>query len=394
MTRRIMLVFGTRPEAIKLAPLILGMHATQRLEAIVAVTAQHRTMLDQVLDLFGIEPDEDLDILQPDQSLTEVTTRALSGVVGLVERHRPDAVVVQGDTTSAFAGALAAFYCHVPAVHVEAGLRSGDLLAPYPEEMNRRLTDQLASLHLAPTRGARANLLNEGVPPLQVIVTGNTVIDALHWAIARNLPFADAALVDLDTHQRPVLLVTAHRRESWGESMRSIAEALRDIAAAEPDLVITFPIHRNPVVRDAIVPVVSSQSNVRVLEPIGYGEMARLIARSTVILTDSGGLQEEGPSLGKPVLVMRDLTERPEAMASGTARLVGTSRSRIVDEVLTLLRDRLAYARMAKAVNPYGDGQAARRTIAALLHLLDGGPRPDEFDPAVDAPAADTVDTP
>jgi UDP-N-acetylglucosamine 2-epimerase (non-hydrolysing) len=192
-------------------------------------------------------------------------------------------------------------------------------------------------------------------------------------------------LVDLDTARRPVLLVTAHRRESWGERLRSIAEALRDIAAAEPDLVVAFPIHRNPAVRDAIVPVVSSQPNVRILEPIGYGEMARLIARSTVILTDSGGLQEEGPSLGKPVLVMRDLTERPEAVASGTARLVGTSRSMIVDEVLTLLRDRSAYARMAKAVNPYGDGQAARRTIAALLHLLGGGPRPDEFEPTGDA---------
>ncbi|HEY2430362.1 MAG TPA: UDP-N-acetylglucosamine 2-epimerase (non-hydrolyzing) [Acidimicrobiales bacterium] len=379
--RRIMVVFGTRPEAIKLAPLVLGLRDHPRFDVITTVTAQHRGLLDQVLDVFGIVPDDDLDILQTGQTLVDVTTRALTGLVAAIERDHPDAVVVQGDTTTAFAGALGAFYAGVPVAHVEAGLRSGDIHAPFPEEMNRRLTTQLTALHLAPTPSARDNLVREGVPRDAVVVTGNTVIDALRWAVAQDEPFTTPALTDLDTDDRPVLLVTAHRRESWGAGMRDIAAALRAIAEAEPGLLIVFPIHPNPVVRDTIVPVTAGLANVRIIEPLAYGEFARLIARSTLILTDSGGLQEEGPSVGKPVLVMRDVTERPEAVASGNVALVGTDRTRIVGSVLRLLRQPHDYARMAGAVNPYGDGRAVSRCMGALLHLLDGEPPPEEFRP-------------
>jgi len=379
--RRVMVVFGTRPEAIKLAPLVLALNGHDRLEPITTVTAQHRQMLDQVLDVFGVVPDDDLDILRPGQTLVDITTRALAGLVDAIERRRPDAVVVQGDTTTAFAGALAAFYSGVPVAHVEAGLRSGDITAPFPEEMNRRLTTQLTALHLAPTPSARANLLAEGVPRPAVVVTGNTVIDALRWAVARDVPFTTPALTDLDGDDRPVLLVTAHRRESWGAGMRDIAGSLREIAEAEPGLLVVFPIHPNPMVRDTIIPATAGLPNVRIIEPLGYGEFARLIARSTLILTDSGGLQEEGPSVGKPVLVMRDVTERPEAVESGNVALVGTDPSRIVGSVLRLLRQPPEYARMAGAVNPYGDGRAVERCVGALLHLLDGDPPPDEFDP-------------
>lgn len=378
--RRIMVVYGTRPEAVKVAPLILGLAESGLFTPLVAVTAQHRSMLDQVNDVFGIKPHVDLNIHQPGQTLTDITTRALHGVQEVVAEHQPDAVVVQGDTTTVFAAALAAFYQQVPVVHLEAGLRTGDPYSPYPEEINRRLATRLAVLHLAPTGTSKANLVAENVPPESIVVTGNTVIDALLWAVGRRLEYGDPALDDLDRTSAPVLLVTAHRRESWGAPMQAIGRALARIAGAHPDLRVVFPIHRNPLVRDAIVPAVRHLANVTVTEPLPYGGFARLMNRADVILTDSGGIQEEGPSLGKPVLVMRDTTERPEAVQAGTVKLVGTDEDLIVATVGCLFTSTSAYESMANAVNPYGDGQAASRSVAALAHYFGLRGAPEEFD--------------
>ncbi|MFJ9902541.1 non-hydrolyzing UDP-N-acetylglucosamine 2-epimerase [Streptomyces sp. NPDC101152] len=376
---RLMVVYGTRPEAIKMAPVIEALNRSPLFRPTVTVTAQHRSLLDQVHALFGIRADHDLDILSEGQSLTDITMRVLDGLCPLLRCERPDAVLVQGDTTTAFAGALAAFYNQVPVVHLEAGLRTDDRYSPFPEEINRRLATQLASLHLAPTWHARDNLLRDGVPPASVVVTGNTVIDALHWAVEQKTHFGDAALADLDDTTRRVLLVTAHRRESWGSGMESIGGALADLARTEPELLIVFPLHPNPVVRAAILPYVGGIGNVRLTEPLAYGAFARLMDRSHLILTDSGGIQEEGPGLGKPVLVMRDTTERPEAVRAGTSRLVGTDRADIVKQVRLLLHDREAYASMARAVNPYGDGRAADRTVRAIGHWMGLCGRPAEF---------------
>src|SRR4051812_20704691 len=319
LSKRVMVVFGTRPEAIKVAPVILALREADDLEPIVVVTGQHRAMLDQVLEVFGIVPDHDLAIIQPGQTLTDITCRVLQGLAPVIESERPDLVVVQGDTTTTFAAAMAAFYAGVPVAHLEAGLRTGDKHSPFPEEVNRRLTTGLADLHLAPTASSRDNLLAEHVDPETVLVTGNTVIDALLTAVDRPVPYGDPALDDLDADPRRVLLVTAHRRESWGGGMQSIGKALAELARTEPDLLIVFPIHKNPIVRDAILPQVEPYANIRIVEPLGYGGFARLMQRSHIILTDSGGVQEEGPSLGKPVLVMRDTTERPEAVTAGAA---------------------------------------------------------------------------
>jgi UDP-N-acetylglucosamine 2-epimerase (non-hydrolysing) len=377
-----MVVFGTRPEAIKVAPLIQALAAAPWSRPVVAVTAQHRRILDQVLELFAICPNYDLDIMRSGQTLTDVTVGALDGLGPVLADADPDLVVVQGDTTTTFAAALASFYRRVPVVHLEAGLRTGDVLSPYPEEMNRRLTSQLASLHLAPTPTARANLLAEGVDPSSVVSTGNTVIDALHWTVGRRMPYRDRELAELDTDPRPVLLVTAHRRESWGEPMTAIGAALADLARSEPDLLVVLPVHPNPRVREALVPAVTGMANVLVVEPLAYGEFARLLDRATIVLTDSGGVQEEAPSLGKPVLVMRDTTERPEAVAAGTARLVGTDHDQIVANVCSLLHDADAYAAMANAVNPYGDGRAAERSCQAMARFLGLDATVSEFTPA------------
>lgn len=368
-----MVVYGTRPEAIKLAPVVRSLSASPRLEVVVGVTGQHRTMLDQVNDLFGIVPDLDLDVIAPRQQLHEVTQRVLAGLTAAIREVRPDAIVVQGDTTTTFVAALAAFYEQVPVVHVEAGLRTDDRYNPFPEEINRRLTTQLSSLHLAPTAGSRANLLRDGVADAGVAVTGNTVIDALLDVIARDLPPEDPALAVLG--HGPAVLVTSHRRESWGAPMARTAAALARLAKEFPDVVFLLPAHLNPVVREVLLPPVQGMSNVVVTEPLSYADFALAMAASDVMLTDSGGVQEEAPSLGKPVLVLRDTTERPEAVAAGTARLVGTDERRIVDEVSTLLTDPAAYAAMAGAVNPYGDGQAAARTTAAVEHFLGLGER-------------------
>ncbi|MFF7879542.1 non-hydrolyzing UDP-N-acetylglucosamine 2-epimerase [Streptomyces sp. NPDC020794] len=383
--KRLMVVYGTRPEAIKMAPVIEALRRSPMFRPTVTVTAQHRGLLDQVQALFGIDADHDLDILSERQSLSDITVRVLDGLCPLLRRERPAAVLVQGDTTTAFAGALAAFYSRIPVVHLEAGLRTDDRYSPFPEELNRRLTAQLASLHLAPTWHARGNLLREGVPASSVVVTGNTVIDALRWAVGRTEHYGDPALADLDDTARRVLLVTAHRRESWGSGMESIGGALADLARAEPELLIVLPLHPNPVVRAAILPQVAHLGSIRLTEPLAYGSFARLMHRAHLILTDSGGIQEEGPGLGKPVLVMRDSTERPEALRAGTSRLVGTDRECIVKEVRRLLHDREAYAAMAKAVNPYGDGHAADRSVRAIGHWMGLCVRPAEFGSALDS---------
>lgn len=379
--RRVLCVFGTRPEAIKMAPVVLGLGAAADFEAVVAVTAQHRSMLDQVLETFSIEADHDLDIGRDRQTLVDITRRTLEGLQGLLADTEPDLVVLQGDTTTAFAAALAGFYAKVPVAHVEAGLRTGDPMAPYPEEVNRRLISQLAGLHLAPTPSAVANLLLEGVHPANVVCTGNTVIDALAWTIAQPTLQSSQLLSELEADDRRVVLVTVHRRESWGAPIARVARALAAVARANPDVVIVVPAHKNPVVRDTLLPTLGGIDNVRIVEPVPYDTFARLLQRSHLVVTDSGGIQEEAPSLGKPVLVLRELTERPEAVATGTVELVGTDEAHVTERIQTLLNDPVAYARMALAQSPYGDGLAGPRTVAAIRWWLGGGPRPEEFCP-------------
>jgi UDP-N-acetylglucosamine 2-epimerase (non-hydrolysing) len=372
-------IFGTRPEAIKMAPIVLALQQSGDFNCVVTVTGQHREMLDQVNKLFGIVPDHDLGILQQRQSLAAIMTRTIDGLDRLFAENRPDAVVIQGDTTTSTAGAIAAFYHGIPVVHVEAGLRSGNLLSPFPEEANRKITSQIASLHLAPTRTSKANLLAGGVPEADIVVTGNTVIDALLSTVNKKVPFTDPQLENLARSGRKILLVTAHRRENHGEIMRGIGRALAKIADSEPDLVLVLPIHKNPVVREALLPELEGKQNVIVTEPLAYGQFTHMLSRADVVLTDSGGIQEEAPSLGKPVLVMRDSTERPEAVDAGTVALIGTDEGRIVAEVTRLLHDQRHYDAMANAVSPYGDGNATGRTLAAISHLLGSGRRLKDF---------------
>jgi UDP-N-acetylglucosamine 2-epimerase (non-hydrolysing) len=380
---KIMVVYGTRPEAIKVAPVIKALNEDPRFDLVTVATAQHRHMLDQVIKLFDILPDVDLDMLTPRQTLGGMTQRLLSDMGPLIRRFRPDLLLVQGDTTTAFAAALAAFYERVPVAHLEAGLRTGDIWSPYPEEANRRLIGTLAALHLAPTPASAANLLAETVRPESVVVTGNTVIDALLWAVAHAPDYGDHALDVLDEDNAPVLLVTAHRRESWGRPLEQVGDALAQLAATEPGLRIVIPLHRNPVVREALLPSLAGHATITVVEPLDYAGFCRLMNRSHLILTDSGGVQEEGPSLGKPVLVMRDSTERPEGIDAGTAMLVGTDPGIIVPAVRTLLRDPRAYRRMANATNPYGDGRAAERVVAAIAHFFGAGAPAEPFVPSV-----------
>lgn len=376
--RTVLLVYGTRPEAIKMAPLVHALRATGRYEAPVAVTGQHREMLDQVNALFGINPDHDLNIIQPRQTLAGITEKTLQGVTEVLHNVMPDAVVVQGDTTTAMAAGLAAFYQGIPVVHLEAGLRSGNLNSPFPEEANRRLLGQIATLHLAPTATGRDNLLSEGVRPENIAVTGNTVIDALLGTVKRDLEFAEPALRAI-TAGRRILLVTIHRRENLGQAMAGVGRALARLAAQCPGMEIVLPVHRNPAVREAVLPEVAGVPNITITEPLGYLDFTKLLGLCHVVLTDSGGVQEEAPALGKPVLVMRDNTERPEAVDAGTARLVGTDEQAIVDAVNALIRDPAEYSAMAKAVNPYGDGGAAERAVAAIDSLLGIGQRRPDF---------------
>ncbi|WP_284986359.1 UDP-N-acetylglucosamine 2-epimerase (non-hydrolyzing) [Arthrobacter sp. fls2-241-R2A-172] len=376
----VMPIFGTRPEAIKMAPIVTALQQSPDFDCVVTVTGQHREMLDQVNELFGIVPDHDLNILQQRQSLSAIMTRTIDGLDKLFTANKPDAVVVQGDTTTSTAGAIAAFYHGIPVVHVEAGLRSGNLLSPFPEEANRKITSQIASLHLAPTSTSKANLLAEGIAEGDIVVTGNTVIDALLTTVDKNVPFSDPQLENLAASGRKVLLVTTHRRENQGDAMRGVGRALARIAEAEPELVIVLPAHKNPVVREAVLPALEGKTNVIVTEPLAYGEFTRMLGLAHIVLTDSGGVQEEAPSLGKPVLVMRENTERPEAVHAGTVTLIGTDEEKIVREVDRLLNQKDAFDSMANAVNPYGDGNAAERTLAAIAELLGIGTRIPEFD--------------
>jgi UDP-N-acetylglucosamine 2-epimerase (non-hydrolysing) len=381
----LMPVYGTRPEAIKMAPLVSAIERSTSFDQLVAVTGQHREMLDQVNDLFGIVPDVDLDIIQPRQTLAGITEKALNGLTLAMEKHKPDAVIVQGDTTTSMAAALAAFYLQIPVFHVEAGLRSGERYSPFPEEVNRKMTSQLASLHVAPTPLSRKNLLVENIPEADVVVTGNTVIDALLEAVKHKVAFDDEVLDGVADSGKPFILVTIHRRENQGEGMHDVGRALAEIATRHPDWIIVLPAHRNPVVREAVLPYVESIDNVVVTEPIDYGRFTHLLSLCSFVLTDSGGIQEEAPSLGKPVLVMRDNTERPEALSAGTVRLVGTSAERIIDESERLITDPDWYASMANAVNPYGDGAATPRHLAAMEQFFGIGTRLADFAPPDDA---------
>lgn len=377
---RIMTVYGTRPEAIKVAPVIKALEESDSLDSVTVVTGQHREMLDQVNELFGIEPDHDLDIFQHGASLSTIVARVLERLDPVLESEKPAAVVVQGDTSTSTAAALAAFHRGIPVVHVEAGLRSGNINSPFPEEANRKITSQIAALHLAPTSTSKENLVREGVAADDIVVTGNTVIDALLMTVEKKAPFTDTNLEDLADSGCRILLVTTHRRENWGGAMEGVGRALARLARTFPDVEIVLPAHRNPVVRRAVLPHLDGLSNVTVTEPLAYGEFTRMLSLATVVLTDSGGVQEEAPSLGKPVLVMRENTERPEAVDAGTVKLIGTDEERIVDEVTTLLSDAAAYEAMAQAVNPYGDGRSAARSETSIGHLLGSGERAEDWE--------------
>lgn len=364
---KILTVFGTRPEGIKMAPIIKTMEKSEGIENIICITAQHREMLDQVLNIFNIEPDYDLNIFKPGQTLTEITTRALEGLEKVIIETKPDVLLVQGDTTTVFAGALAAFYQKVKVGHVEAGLRSGNLYSPYPEEANRRLTGVLTNFHFAPTENNRQNLLREGYPDDRIFITGNTVIDALNYVVKENYEFKYSSLNNIDYKNKRVILLTSHRRENIGKPMENIFSAVRDIVNKYPDVELVFPIHLNPKVRDIAYRIFDNQERVHIIDPLDYEPFTNLMARSYLVITDSGGLQEEAPSLGKPVLVVREETERPEGIEAGTAKLVGTQYDNIYMELDILLSNEEEYHKMANAVNPYGDGKASERIVDIIL---------------------------
>ena len=365
---KVMTVFGTRPEAIKMCPLVLELRKhPDTIEPIVAVTAQHREMLDQVLELFGIVPDYDLNIMKGGQALYDVTTRALQGLKEVMEEARPDLVLVHGDTTTTFAGALAAYYMQIPVGHVEAGLRTGNKYSPFPEEMNRKLTGAIADLHFAPTATSRDNLLRENVSPDNIFVTGNTVIDALDTTVRADYRFSDPVVEEALSRHPRLLVMTTHRRENLGEPMRHVYRAVKAALAQCPDVAAIFPVHKNPKVREVVQAELAGQDRVYLTEPMDYQPFANLMSRATIILTDSGGIQEEAPALGKPVLVLRDTTERPEAVTAGTVRLVGTDYDTVRDETIRLLTDDTYYKSMAEAVNPYGDGKACQRIVGFIL---------------------------
>lgn len=379
---KVMTVFGTRPEAIKMAPIVLELQKhPDTIVPVVAVTAQHREMLDQVLNLFHIKPDHDLNIMAAGQTLFDITTRAMMGLDKVLTEEKPDIVLVHGDTTTTFAGALASYYHQTAVGHVEAGLRTHNKYSPFPEEMNRRLTGCIADLNFAPTSTSEANLLAENVPPESIFVTGNTVIDALHHTVRDDFDFQENSLKDVDFANKRIILVTTHRRENLGEPMRHVYKALKQLTEEFDDVEVVFPVHKNPKVREVVNEELGGLAKVHLIDPLDYEPFANLMHRAHLILTDSGGVQEEAPALGKPVLVLRDTTERPEAVDAGTVKLIGTDRERVYEEAKKLLTDKAEYSRMAESVNPYGDGKAAARIIQAILYhygLADG--RPDVFE--------------
>ncbi|MBO4992058.1 MAG: UDP-N-acetylglucosamine 2-epimerase (non-hydrolyzing) [Firmicutes bacterium] len=367
---KIMTVFGTRPEAIKMAPLVKKLNEDPDIESVLCVTAQHRQMLDQVLELFELTPDYDLNIMKPNQTISMITANVLTGMEPVLQKEQPDMVLVHGDTSTTFVTALAAFYQQIPVGHVEAGLRTYDKYSPFPEEINRVLTGHIAELHFAPTERNRRNLLAENISDDHIVITGNTVIDALLQVADKPYEFEDETLRSLDFEHKRVITVTCHRRENLGENMEHIFTAIRDIAAEFDDVEIVYPVHMNPKVRDTAGRILGHSHNVHLIEPLQYQPFVNLMARSYFIITDSGGMQEEAPSLGKPVLVVRRETERPEAIEAGTVKLAGVERDTIYAMAKELLTDKAAYDTMAHAANPYGDGKACDRIVAALKEQL------------------------
>jgi len=378
--KKIAAVFGTRPEAIKVIPVILELAKyPQQFKSLVVVTAQHRSMLDQVLDLFKIRPDYDLDIMEEDQGLVEISRRAIEGLDRVISEIQPDLVLVHGDTTTTFIAALSAYYHRLPIAHLEAGLRTYDKYNPYPEELNRHLVAVLSDLHFAPTTTSRENLLKEGIHEESIFVTGNTVIDALLAVAKMEYQFEDEPLNRLNPRNR-LILVTAHRRENWGSPLESICKGLKDLVHLYEDIEIVYPVHLNPNVQEVVGRLLSGVERIHLASPLDYQPFVKLMDRSYLVLTDSGGIQEEAPSLGKPVLVLRKVTERPEAVRVGTVKVIGTAREEVVSHTSLLLDDKKEYDRMAKAVNPYGDGKASTRVVEALSYYFGfKDKRPEEF---------------
>lgn len=376
---RIMTIFGTRPEAIKMAPLVKEIARRPECESICCVTAQHRQMLDSVLDIFQLKPDYDLNIMEPRQTLSTITSKCLLGMDAVLEQAKPDIVLVHGDTSTTFAGALSAFYHQIPVGHVEAGLRTWDKYSPFPEEINRTLVGDIAELHFSPTKANRANLEREAITK-GVFITGNTVIDALQTTVVKDFEFTTELLNDLDYEGKKVILVTCHRRENYGQPMANIMTALRRLADAYEDVELVYPVHLSPVVREAAQKYLAGHARIHLIEPLDVAEMHNLMARVYLVMTDSGGLQEEAPALGKPVLVLRRETERPEAVEAGTVKIAGTETEEVFRLASELLEQPEAYQAMAHAVNPYGDGQACRRIVDAILwHFGRREEEPDEF---------------
>lgn len=375
---RVMTVFGTRPEAIKMAPLVLRLQQCPQIEPICCVTAQHREMLDTVMNIFHIRPDYDLDIMQPRQTLSAITTRVLDRLDDVIDRVKPDLILVHGDTSTTFAGALAAFYHKVKVGHVEAGLRSFDKYSPFPEEMNRMLVGRIADLHFCPTLQNRKNLETENVHT-GIYITGNTAIDTVHLVAREDYSFQDPTLASLDFKNRRVVLLTAHRRENYGEPLQNIMRAVRALCERFDDLEVVYPVHPSPVVKETAQSILGGVEHVHLIDPLPVDDNLNLMSRCTLVLTDSGGIQEEAPALGKPVLVLRKETERPEAVTAGTVALAGVEQDVIFSQAERLLSDPAAYHQMAHAVNPYGDGHASERIVQAVLNSFGLGPQPEEF---------------
>ena len=369
--KKIITIFGTRPEAIKMAPLVKELEKREGIESKICVTAQHREMLDQVLELFDIKPDFDLNIMKTKQSLTGITNRILEGLEDIFKEEKPDMILVHGDTTTTFSSALAAYYQQIKVGHVEAGLRTFDKYFPFPEEMNRKLTGAIADLHFSPTKGAKNNLLREGIDEKSIYITGNTVIDAMLHTVEEDYVFENEELNKIDFKNKKVIMITAHRRENWGEGISNICEALNQIVNENKDVELVYLVHLNPIVKDMVYEKLGNKERIHLLNPLDTKETHNLMNKCFMVMTDSGGLQEEAPHLGKPVLVLRDVTERPEAVEYGTVKLVGTNKEKIIDEANILINSKEAYEKMSKAVNPYGDGKASERICDAIMKYLN-----------------------
>lgn len=376
---KVMTVFGTRPEAIKMAPLVKELEKCDKIESIVAVTAQHRQMLDQVLEIFDIKPDYDLNIMQQGQTLADITSRSLTGLEKVIKEAKPDIVLVHGDTSTTFAGALAAFYCQTKIGHVEAGLRTYDKYSPWPEEMNRCLTGVMADLHFSPTIKNKNNLLKENIDESKIFITGNTVIDALKTTVRDGFVFADDTLNNLDYQNKKVILMTAHRRENLGEPLQNICNAVREIVIANEDVEVVYPMHMNPLVRQTAKSILGDLDRVHLIEPLDVDQMHNAMSKCYMVMTDSGGLQEEAPSLGKPVIVLRTETERPEAVDAGTVVMGGVDKDNIIKLATELLKDEQTYKKVAQTANPYGDGLATKRIVDAILYAFGEGERPADL---------------